>query len=161
MTISAVFEAPLSFNPTNCHALAGLELTWPSSFHCNLAKSEPALLTSIPNWFTAVLLSSFAVSARNAVSNWTSVPPEPTNSEPFLISRVEPLGNVNVFPFENVASVFNVCDEPDVNLTLANASLCTSLIATTKSVSVDVNRFPFVPKWLCNSVIPPTTVVAL
>ena len=37
----------------------------------------------------------------------------------------------------------------------------TSFIANTKSPLAVVVKFAFVPKWSCNSVIPPTTVVAL
>ena len=99
MTISAVFEVPLSFNPTNCHALAGSELTLPCSFHCNLASApEPALLTSNPNVFTALLLLSFAVNAKNAVLNARFSPPAPITREAWLKSNVVPELKVNVFP---------------------------------------------------------------
>ena len=99
MTISAVFVAEESFNPTNCHALAGLEPLTCNSFHCTLTSvPEPALRPSNPNWLTAVLLVSLTVSVKNAVSNANSPPPEPVNKEPCLISNVEPDGNVKVFP---------------------------------------------------------------
>ena len=141
-----MFEVvPSVSNPCTCHALSGLVATT-DSFHCTLTSvPEPALLPSKPNWLTSVLLVSLTVSVKNAVSNVNSPPPEPVNKEPCLISKVEPDGNVNVFPDVKVVLLLIVCKVPDVNLKLASALESTSFIAATRLFVAEVVKLAFVP----------------
>ena len=161
MTISATSEAPESFKPFTWKALASLLPLTCVSLNLISTSGAPEIWLLLSN--DKPLILAFGVKSINAVSNPRDEPaPPPVNKVPDLISRVVPVPNVNVLPeVPKVKLVFSVCADEETNFILASAFASTSFIANTKSPFAVVVKFAFVPKWSCNSVIPPTTVVAL